>query len=209
MKKTPAAPAGRTHARILAAAARMFARNGLAGATTRAIARAAGVNEVTIFRHFKTKERLLAAVVGANFGPSTRAATRPRPAVTADLRADLTRLGRDYDRLLTKNLPLVRTMLGEIHHHRRDHEQQVFRAVFRPLKAALAGRIEASQPAGELGADLPAALLADLLTGMLFTGVLRRASRDFRPEYPADAYRQAAVGLVLRGAAVARKGGLP
>ncbi len=194
---------GDTRTRILAAAARVFAREGLTGATTRAIAREAGVNEVTLFRLFQSKARLLAAVVGQNFGGSARKGAPP--AASADLRADLTALARDYDRLLTDNLPLARTMVGEIHHHHRTHERQVFRAVFQPVKSALVGRLEVAQRRGELPKAVPAALLADLLTGMLFTGVLRRSARDLRPGYSAAAYLRAAVGLVLAGAGPKRK----
>ena len=50
--------------RLLAAATTVFGRDGLEGATTRAISREAGVNEVTLFRLFQSKENLLAAVVG-------------------------------------------------------------------------------------------------------------------------------------------------
>lgn len=177
----------------------MFARSGLAGATTRAIADEAGVNEVTIFRHFKSKDLLLAAVIGENFGTPSLPQASPSPAVTNDLRADLIALARDYDKLLTDNLPLVRTMLGEIHHHHRDHERQVFKAVFRPLKTTLVRRIETARRAGDLRTDLAPDLLADLLSGMLFTGVLRRASRDIKLEYSGDDYLLAAVELVLRG----------
>ena len=52
-----------THSRLLKAASEVFAASGIAGATTREIARVAGVNEVTLFRHFQSKEQLLAAVV--------------------------------------------------------------------------------------------------------------------------------------------------
>jgi AcrR family transcriptional regulator len=48
-----------TRNRILTAAVRVFSRDGFQGATTREIAREAGVNEVTIFRHFRTREELL------------------------------------------------------------------------------------------------------------------------------------------------------
>jgi AcrR family transcriptional regulator len=41
-----------TKKRILAAAELVFSRDGFQGATTREIARQAGVNEVTLFRHF-------------------------------------------------------------------------------------------------------------------------------------------------------------
>jgi AcrR family transcriptional regulator len=48
-----------TRERILAAARRLMAQKGFKGATTRKISELAGVNEVTIFRHFKNKERIL------------------------------------------------------------------------------------------------------------------------------------------------------
>lgn len=45
--------------RILQAAARMYSQHGWRGATTRRIAEEAGVNEVTIFRQFGSKDALL------------------------------------------------------------------------------------------------------------------------------------------------------
>lgn len=199
-------PAADTRRRLLAAAARVFARDGLNGATTRAIADEAKVNEVTLFRHFQTKDRLLAAVVGENFGIPATNHQGPLPSPTSDLRADLLALGRHYETLLTDNLPLVRTMIGEIHHHHRDHERQVFRAIFRPVKSALVARLETAQAAGQLLSDLAPDLLADLLGGMIFTGVLRRESKDVRLEYSAATHLAAAVDLTLRGA-VANPGG--
>jgi AcrR family transcriptional regulator len=52
-----------TRESLLDAAARTFSSVGIRGATTREIARKAGVNEVTLFRHFKSKEQLLRAVL--------------------------------------------------------------------------------------------------------------------------------------------------
>lgn len=196
----PSSPAD-TRQRLLDAAARVFARDGLAGATTRAIAEEAGVNEVTLFRHFQTKDRLLDAVVGENFGPAATVAVEAPPATTADLRADLLHHAQRYQRLLEHNLPLVRTMIGEIQHHRREQEKHVFHGIFRPVKAAILARIEAAQAAGDLRADLRPNLLADLFGGMIFTGVLRRSSPDNTLEYSASSYLEAVVDLVLRGAA--------
>lgn len=45
--------------RLLEAAMRVFAESGFRGATTRRIAEAAGVNEVTLFRQFKSKNALI------------------------------------------------------------------------------------------------------------------------------------------------------
>jgi len=49
-------------ARILEAAARVYAQHGYRGATTRRIAEEAGVNEITVFRHFGNKGTLLDCV---------------------------------------------------------------------------------------------------------------------------------------------------
>ena len=48
-----------TNIRILDAALKIFSSKGYSGATTREIAHEANVNEVTIFRKFKSKEKLV------------------------------------------------------------------------------------------------------------------------------------------------------
>jgi len=201
VRQSPRPP---TRQRLLDAAARVFARDGINGATTRAIAQEAGVNEVTLFRHFQTKERLLAAVVGENFATPPAATTAIQS--TSDLRADLAEHARRYEELLAENLPLVRTMIGEIHHHDREHERVVFKGIFRPLRVALIKRLEAAREAGDLRRDLRSDLLADLFGGMIFTGVLRRASPHACPEYSARSHLEAAVDVLLNGAHVRSRG---
>ncbi|BAH39913.1 MAG TPA: TetR/AcrR family transcriptional regulator [Gemmatimonas aurantiaca] len=56
---------GEARTRLLEAAARVFARHGAAGATTKRIAEVAGVNEVTLFRIFGSKDALLDAALQA------------------------------------------------------------------------------------------------------------------------------------------------
>lgn len=198
MKAIPPAPD--TRQRLLDAAARVFARDGLTGATTRAIAKEAGVNEVTLFRHFQTKDRLLAAVVGENFGAKAAPQQIEIPSPTGDLRADLEALAGAYEKLLTANWPLVRTMLGEMHHHLNEsHEKQVFKAVFLPLKEAVAQRIETAQRAGQIKSGIRADMLGDLLLSPIFTGTLRRSMPHLRIDYSATAYLEAAVGMFLDG----------
>jgi AcrR family transcriptional regulator len=48
---------------LLAEAVRLFASHGFSGTTTKAIAEAGGVSEAIIFRHFKDKKGLFAAIV--------------------------------------------------------------------------------------------------------------------------------------------------
>ncbi len=61
-KEVPSLP-NETRERILRAAARLIAEKGYARTTTRVIAETAGVNEVTLFRHFGSKRNLLSALI--------------------------------------------------------------------------------------------------------------------------------------------------
>jgi AcrR family transcriptional regulator len=51
--------------RILEAAVRVYAEQGFRGATTRRIAEEAGVNEITVFRHFGSKDALITEALRA------------------------------------------------------------------------------------------------------------------------------------------------
>ena len=67
---SPVSPPSRgeeTRAAILAAAGRVFAEAGLAGARTDAIAAAAGVNKALLYYYFRSKDRLYAAVLEDQF----------------------------------------------------------------------------------------------------------------------------------------------
>ena len=63
-----------TRAAILAAAERVFARSGLAGARTDAIAAEAGVNKALLYYYFDSKEELYEAVVEDHFRDFNRRA---------------------------------------------------------------------------------------------------------------------------------------
>lgn len=177
-----------TDARILAAAERVFAEQGLDAATTRGIAEAAGVNEVTLFRRFGSKAALLAAVVSKTFAPKAEAESLFR---TGSLRGDLEAFARRYEELLREHLLMVRTCVGEIHRH-REYETRVLQSIFEPLRAALIERLQQ-----EASATSPA-ILADLLSAMIFTAVLRDASRRKPRTYSPGHYRAAAIQAVLR-----------
>ena len=114
--------------------------------------------------------------------------------------ADLTGLAQRYEKVLQDNWPLVRTMLGEIQHHHRDQERQGFESIFYPVKKALLARLTAARKAGLLQPGTRPEVVADLLGGMIFTGVLRRTRPHYNLAYSASAYLRAAVDLVLRGA---------
>lgn len=184
---------------LISAAARVFARDGLDGATTRAISREAGVNEVTLFRNFGTKEHLIEAVVGSAFG-RTGAPAAPAGTGGHGLRADLVSFARRYEELLEANLPLVRTMIGEIHRH-AVCQHQALKGIFWPMRAALVERLRAACASGEARRSLNPAVAADLLAGMIFSGVLRSAKPAKVADYRAAEYREACVDILLNGIA--------
>ncbi len=62
MKASPPKKSTSSKERILAAAFELFAEKGFDGTTTRSIAERAGVNEVTVFRTFGSKETLFRQV---------------------------------------------------------------------------------------------------------------------------------------------------
>ena len=68
MKDAPSSGKIETQGRILATAAAQFALHGYNGVSTRDIASQAGVNEVTIYRHYPRKRDLYLAVLDAELG---------------------------------------------------------------------------------------------------------------------------------------------
>ncbi|MEL6137535.1 MAG: helix-turn-helix domain-containing protein, partial [Cyanobacteria bacterium J06628_6] len=80
--RRPAAQTEDTQARILKAAQRLFARQGYGGTTTRDLAKAAGVAEGTLFRHFENKKAILIEV-----------ATRGWVDLLTDLLTELSEMG--------------------------------------------------------------------------------------------------------------------
>jgi AcrR family transcriptional regulator len=201
MKTAPQVARRRPPARqlLLSAAARVFARDGLEGATTRAISREAGVNEVTLFRQFGTKEHLIEAVVGSAFGQAGKAPGGQARGVRS-LRADLESFADAYETLLVANLPLIRTMIGEIHRH-AVCEHQALKGIFWPMRAALVKRVRLACRNGEARPGLDPAVAADIFAGSILSSVLRRSTSRPRIEYSPAAYRGACVGVFLNGIA--------
>lgn len=156
--------------RLLDAAARVFARKGLKGATTREIAVEAGLSEMTLFRRFGTKEKLLRAVVERFF------ARRIEPPVVheppGDLRAALLHYAKLQHRLMDESLPIIRVLLGELHHFSKDH-RDVLHDVFRPMRSAMNTLLTSQQRKPRRSADVE--MLIDMLEGVIFIDSLRRS----------------------------------
>ena len=102
--------------KILRAAVTVFAEVGFRGATTRRIAQEAGVNEITLFRHFGSKDRLLHEAI-------SRSDQAPPPCITElptpprQPRAELLAWAREHTEHLTQARSLICTCLAEMSEH--------------------------------------------------------------------------------------------
>src|ERR1700756_4456156 len=111
-KRIAASSTAVTREHLLDAAAQTFSRDGIQGATTREIARGAGVNEVTLFRHFKSKEQLLRAVLQRGLA-SEIALMEKHSSWKENLRESMEKYGRHYYSHVEKKKGIARAFLAE------------------------------------------------------------------------------------------------
>ncbi len=101
-----------TRQRLLNTAKELFARQGITHTTTRQIAEAAGVNEVTLFRHFKSKQGLLLAVF-ADLGVFRGITDFPPMDAGGQWHENIKRYAHRCFCALVENPELVRSVVGE------------------------------------------------------------------------------------------------
>ncbi len=100
---------------LLEVTAKLFACHGWRGTTTRRIAEAAGVNEVTVFRHFRSKEALLGEAISAISHEVHIAGALPE--VPVEIRRDLLDWSLGLHGRLRKHGPLILACLAEFSDH--------------------------------------------------------------------------------------------
>ena len=146
---------------IFSAAITVMAERGYDGATTRRIAEAAGINEVTLFRRYGNKASLLRAAMLAELEQFGGEAGLPS---SDDVAADLEAIVRGYQGLMSRRARLVPILLAELPRH---PELAEVAEVPRRLLSAICDLVARHQAAGRLVAEPPfngvAALLAPLL----------------------------------------------
>lgn len=162
-----------TRQRILQAAARVFAEKGYARATTRALAAAAGVNEVTLFRHFGNKQNLFAAVIEQFGGPAVTTAMEGQ--LTGDCSQDLRTMGTYLLNLLLERGDALRLMLCEASHFPEVQEVMVQNP--RQIRRMLASFITRQIEQGRLR-PLHPEVAAQAFAGMLFAYAIARGLLD-------------------------------
>jgi AcrR family transcriptional regulator len=133
-----------TRGRIINAAAAIFASEGYARATTRQIARESGLSEMTLFRHFGSKQNLFAAVLEQYaIRPDFEALLSEN--LSGDYAEDMLKIGRFVMRIMFERREAVKMMLCESAHfpELREVLGQVPRQLRDMIAAYLRTRIEA------------------------------------------------------------------
>ena len=153
-----------THLRILEAAAQVFTAQGYTGATTRAIAAAAGVNEVTLFRHFGSKKNLALAAID-QYSALPDLANLLSNQISGDYGQDMRLLGRTLQGFMAQRRSAIRMMICEAEHlpELRDIVGQLPRS----LREMLGGYLR-QQIARGVVRDLNPEVMAQAFFGMFF-----------------------------------------
>jgi AcrR family transcriptional regulator len=171
--QTPDAP-DETRERILQAAEELLMERGYVRSTTRAIAEAAGVNEVTLFRHFGSKRNLLRELVQTHSAiPDFVELVEQR--LTNDYRQGLTVLGTAFFRALTERRNALRLMLCEA--EEVPEVREVMAQIPGQLRQLTTRYIQKHIDAGTVR-DLGAEHMAQALLGMFFAYIIGSTMLD-------------------------------
>jgi AcrR family transcriptional regulator len=110
---TPVSGMDETKRRIIQAALKLFGEVGYPRATTRAIAERAGINEVTLFRHFGSKKNLLIECVSS--GNQAGFAQTFQDHLTGEYAADIRAMARLQMADTQRNFEILRLLLCDAH----------------------------------------------------------------------------------------------
>ena len=181
-------PAEIPEERIFEAAIDTVLERGYTGATTKQIAEAAGISEMTLFRRFGTKDKLLRAALTFEAAKFIGEAI----AYTGDVQTDLERVVRTYNRLLKKRGRIALELIAEL--PRRPELREVARIPQEAMVeiAALVGRY---QREGKLQGNSPWQATLELL-GPVF---VINALKSVNPLLPASVDPRAVVERYLAG----------
>ncbi len=185
-----------TRERILEAALRVFARDGVAGATTREIARVARVNEVTLFRYFHNKNELLRQMVLHSCQRYQQVFADASLASPEEFRRTVRSFADAMAKKLESNEDMIRTFIGEMKRHLKL-SRSIFVEASKQTRQKFIDYLIAAQKAGFVRRELDPVVTADALSGMLMSGALRRPLTESL--YSQRHYAETCVDLFLKG----------
>jgi AcrR family transcriptional regulator len=197
--KQPRIPGGSadiTRKRILTAAELVFSRDGFQGATTREIARQARVNEVTIFRHFHTREELLAATLKHGC-EALNALIHPDEIWQDDLVSRLERYVRELYSEIKQREAIARAFIGEARLLPKSIRRSL-REFMLLKKARFVAALKEAQEMGLIRQDVDVSAAADFIRDSIHSAMLRHTLYNADPE-TVDAHLRTVTDIFYRG----------
>jgi AcrR family transcriptional regulator len=185
------------------AALRVFEEAGSRGATTRRIAAEAGVNEITLFRHFGSKGALLAEALHAQ---AHRQLEFRLPEEPSDAEAELTAWCREHLAHLRRSSGIIRTCMGEMDD--APEMRACAGAGPRRVAAELTEYFERLKGRGLADARTDSGAAAAMLMGALFTDAMGREMMPERYAYTPEEAPAKYVELLLRAIGAAPRAAL-
>jgi AcrR family transcriptional regulator len=185
-----------TKSRILKAAELVFSRDGFQGATTREIAREAGVNEVTIFRHFHTREELLGATL--EHGCAAFAGLINYEEIFKGEPAEcLERFVREMYSAVKQREAIVRAFIGEAR-LLPESTRCALQEFMLKRKARFVAVLQQAQGLGLVRKGVDVSAAADCVRDSIHSAVLRHTLYHTDPE-AVDAYLRGVTDILYRG----------
>lgn len=178
---------------LLRSTIKLFAEGGTKSASTRRIAKEAGVNEVTLFRHFGKKEELICSAMRW-FAEQNQ--VEPLPADPKNPVKELTDWCREHHGRMYRLRTLIRACMADHLEHpdRNSPTLQMPVQINNHLRAYLSRLREVGFASG----DWDARAAANMLMGVLFSDAMTRDAMPERFPTPASVAVPQYVNLVLR-----------
>ena len=170
-----------TRTELLKAAAEVFSQHGFRGSTTRRIADAAGVNEVTLFRYFGSKDALIHEAIAA----SSSAESPGRvllPETPVDPEDELTEWTAEVIERLRAKSSIIRKCMSEM----EERPEMIPSAVSTPVRATedLAAYLGKLKSSGSASPQFDVLAAAAMMMGAVFHDAM---GREMMPQaYPAQ-----------------------
>jgi TetR/AcrR family transcriptional regulator len=159
-----------TRAAILDAAVKEFAHEGVAGARTDAIARAAGVNKALLYYYFKDKEALYGAVLDRVFAGLLERVTVVLDAPTAPREKLLNYLGTHFDYIAQAPLDprLIQHEMMRAGRNASPHLRHIVKSYFFPLFERLSRLIREGIASGDFREVDPQQFVPSMIAVIVF-----------------------------------------
>ncbi|MGW0698759.1 TetR/AcrR family transcriptional regulator [Streptomyces sp. NPDC002867] len=195
-----------TRVRIVDAARELMLSLGLARATTKEIAKAAGCSEAALYKHFSSKEELFVTVLNERL-PKLGAllSTLIVDPGRAGVEENLTDIARHAALFYEQTFPMAASLYAEPQLKRRHEEamREMRTGPHKPIES-LAAYLRTEQQAGRISPDADTYAAASLLLGACAQRAFAyEATADRRPPQPLDEFAAGLARTLLRGISVA------